>query len=152
MKRRRGGSLVSMVRQLSHRVFWGMLREYGLEDLHPAQGKILSVLMDSPEGMTIGEIGYKTMLKKSTLTLMLRRMEGRGYLTRAADAADGRATRVCLTDKFKGQLPEFERVSQRMTDVYYRGFQDEEIDQFEAMLERILDNLTDYEISEDEEP
>lgn len=152
MPLRRGGSLVSMVRQVSHRIFWGMLRGQGLEDLHPAQGKIIFALMGAPDGMTIGDIGRKTLLKKSTLTAMLRRMEGKGYLTRAADVTDGRATRVCLTDKFRGQMAQYEQVSQRMTEVYYRGFREDEIDLFEAMLERVLNNLMEYESEEGIEP
>lgn len=145
MAMRQGGSLVSTVRQLSHRVFLNMLQKHGLTDLHPAQGKILFALMNAPGGLTIGEIGGKTLLKKSTLTAMLGRMEANGYLTRTADPQDGRATKVCLTDKFRGQMNRFEQVSQEMTAVYYAGFEDKEIDLFESMLERILGNLVEYE-------
>lgn len=153
MKRRHGGSLVSTIRQISHRIFWGMLRSRGLGDLSPEQGKILFALMEAPEGLTIREIGGKTNLKKSTLTTMLRRMQANGYLTTAEDALDGRVTRVFRTEKFVRQLGDFDAVSQEMTDVYYKGFREEEIDLFESMLERLLKNLLEYEQTESgEEP
>ena len=152
MALRRGGSLISKVRQVSHRVFQGLLRQHGLTDLHPEQGKILFALMGSPGSMTIGEIGRQTLLKKSTLTTMLNRMEASGYLTKSPDPTDSRATLVCMTDKFRRQMDAYERVSAEMTAIYYKGFQEEEIDRFESMLERILLNLREYENAEEEEP
>jgi DNA-binding MarR family transcriptional regulator len=151
MAHRRGGSLISTIRQLSHRIFWAMLRERGMGDLSPEQGKILFALMEAPEGLTIREIGQKTNLKKSTLTTMLRRMETNGYLTMAGDALDGRATRVHRTQKFTRQMDDYDVVSRQMTDVYYKGFREEEIDIFESMLNRILQNLKEYENTKREE-
>jgi DNA-binding MarR family transcriptional regulator len=151
MAYRKGGSLVSSVRQLSHRIFRDMLRRHGLGGLHPAQGKILFALMGAPEGLTIGEVAGRTLLKKSTLTNMLRRMEANGYVAMAADAADGRATRVRLTGKFAGESGAFDSVSREMTALWYEGFGEEEIDSFESMLERILGNLIRYESAKMEE-
>jgi DNA-binding MarR family transcriptional regulator len=145
MSHRRGGSLISTIRQLSHRIFTGMLRARGLGDISPEQGKILFALMEAPGGLTIGEIGRETHLKKSTLTTMLRRMENNGYLTMRGDEADGRATRVLRTDKFLRQLAAYDEVSRAMTRVYYKGFREEEVDLFESMLEKLLGNLKDYE-------
>lgn len=145
MARRRGGSLISAIRLLSHRIFDNMLKERGLADFSPEQGKILFALMEAPEGLTIRDISAKTQLKKSTLTTMLRRMQTNGYITMSGDTEDGRATRVLRTDKFLRRLDAYDEVSAAMTGVYYKGFAEEEIDRFETMLAKLLDNLKQYE-------
>ncbi len=147
MAHRRGGSLISTIRQLSHRIFGNMLRARGLADFPPEQGKILFALMEAPEGLTIRDISARTHLKKSTLTTMLRRMQANGYVTMGVDSKDGRATRVLRTDKFLSQSDAYDEVSEEMTGVYYKGFTKEEIDRFEAMLGRLLQNLVEYEKS-----
>jgi hypothetical protein len=36
-------------------------------------------------------------------------------------------------------------VSKEMTNIFYKGFQPEEMDSFETYLERVLDNLVKHE-------
>lgn len=145
-QRRRGGSLVSRLHRTSQRVFWAMMRRHGLHDLHPEQGKIFFALMDAPDGLMITEIAGRTSLQKSTLTNMLARMEKRGLIDRSPDPEDRRAVRVRLTDHLRAQMSRYNTVSDEITDLYYLGFTDAEIDAFEAMLERIIGNLDTYDM------
>lgn len=46
---------------------------------------------------TVGEIGEALALESSTLTPLLKRLEGMGHLSRSRDAADERVVRVRLT-------------------------------------------------------
>jgi DNA-binding MarR family transcriptional regulator len=53
---------------------------------------------DRTHDQTVGSLGEKLLLESSTLTPLLKRLEGIGYLTRARDPADERQVRVRLTN------------------------------------------------------
>ncbi|MCK5247896.1 MarR family transcriptional regulator [Candidatus Bipolaricaulota bacterium] len=136
---RQGGFLISKIHRLSGRIFSRMLKEYDIE-INPAQGRIVFVLWRE-DGIPIRELAERTSLGKSTLTSMLDRLEAAGYITRVRSEADRRVILVKRTAKDKAAQAAYERVSKAMSDIYYRDLTEAEIDQFERMLERILDNL-----------
>ncbi|MBT9291875.1 MarR family winged helix-turn-helix transcriptional regulator [Prosthecodimorpha staleyi] len=49
------------------------------------------------DGLSVGEIGERLGLDSGTLTPLLKRLEGAGYLDRSRDKADERVVRVALT-------------------------------------------------------
>lgn len=51
----------------------------------------------SRDGQTVGALGSDLRLESNTLTPLLKRMEGAGWLTRRRDAADERQVRLTLT-------------------------------------------------------
>ena len=51
-------------------------------------------------------------------------------------------TLIERTDKDRAFQQRYIQVSQSMTELFYDGFSDAEIDLFEGLLVRILDNLT----------
>lgn len=55
--------------------------------------------LGNTRGMTCKELGERTLITKGTLTGVLDRMEGRGLLSRRADANDARRTHIVLTRK-----------------------------------------------------
>ena len=72
---------------------------------------------------------------------MLDRMERSGLVSRKPSPTDRRAQLICLTDKARSLQQEYDRLSDEMNALYYRGFEPEEIRQLENYLQRILDNL-----------
>jgi DNA-binding MarR family transcriptional regulator len=140
MKIRKGGFLISKIHQLQGRVFAQKLKNYNVEDLNPSQGRILFVLWQD-DGIPIAEVAHRTGLKKQTLTSMLDRLEQSGYITTSENKVDRRQTLVFLTDKYKKLQDTYEKVSQEMTDIYYQGISQEDIDRFEETLEHVLNNL-----------
>ena len=52
-----------------------------------------------------------------------------------------RSALVCLTKKTAALKDEYDGVTKEIEDIYYKGFSDEEIEQFESYLKRILNNL-----------
>jgi len=140
---RQGGFLVSKIHHLSGRIFARLLKEYEIE-INPAQGRILFVLWRE-DGIPIRELAKRTSLGKSTLTSMLDRLEEAGYIIRERSEADRRVILVKRTAKDRAAQTAYERVSKAMGDVYYHGLSDTEIDGFERVLERILDNLITHE-------
>ena len=95
--------------------------------------------------LTITEIGRMTSLAKTTLTGMLDRMEESGLVLRVRVPHNRRQVHVSLTIKAQGLREDYERVSQAMNEIYYRGMDEDEVKQLEALLTKVLKNLEQYE-------
>lgn len=121
-----------------------MLSRTGFDTLNGAQGRILYVLWQQ-DGISMGELSQKSGLAKTTLTSMLDRMEQSGLLLRIPDKFDRRKALITLTDYARSLNQKYERVSDDMSKVYYKGFSDQDIDIFEKFLNRILENLKENE-------
>jgi DNA-binding MarR family transcriptional regulator len=141
---RKGGFLVSKIHQLSGRIFARMLKQYGIKEINPAQGRIMFVLWQN-DGIAINDLSKETSLSKSTLTSMLDRLEKTGFIRRQASDKDRRKIYIWRTEKDKSFQKQYVRVSEKMTGIYYKGFTEQEMESFEHMLKRILDNLKEAE-------
>ncbi len=136
----KGGYLISRIKQAGTRIFDRMLAASGIDAFNGAQGRILYVLWQQ-EDISISSLSAKTSLANTTLTSMLDRMENSGLIVRKPDPADRRSRLIALTDKAKALQHDYELVSQQMNERYYIGFSESEIRQFEAYLQRVLENL-----------
>ncbi len=79
------------------------IRSFGLT---PSQFDIIATLGNT-EGMTLGELGEKTLITKGTLTGVIDRLQDKGLVKRRCCEEDRRSTIVQLTAR--GER-EFERV------------------------------------------
>jgi len=143
MSQRSGGFLVTQIHHLGRRVFSELLKERGL-DIGPGQGRILFALWQE-DGVPINELIKKTLLRKSTLSELLDNLETAGHVKRVQSEEDKRKVLIELTDKTRKLLNVYIEVSVEMTNIFYKGFQPEEIEQFETYLQRVLDNLVRHE-------
>lgn len=138
---REGGFLITKIHQISGRIFSKILKKAGINEINPAQGRILFVLWKKDE-IPISELAKKTLLSKSTLTSMIDRLERSGYIVRVRSKQDRRTILIKRTEKDKLLEKKYIQVSNEMTDLFYRGFTTEEINTLEDYLKRILTNLT----------
>ncbi len=136
----KGGFLISRIKQVGGRLFDRMLSEADVDAFNGAQGRILYILWQK-DGLTISQISVQTSLANTTLTSMLDRMEQSGLIVRSPSPSDRRALLIHLTDKAKSLQQDYDRISQQMNELYYLGFTDAEILQFEGYLTRVLNNL-----------
>ena len=136
----KGGFLISRIKQVGGRLFDRMLAEADIDAFNGAQGRILYVLWQG-DGLTISQLSAQTSLANTTLTSMLDRMEQAALIQRTPSPTDRRALLIRLTDKARALQQDYDRISQRMNELYYLGFTSEEISQFEGYLQRVLDNL-----------
>ena len=143
MSQRSGGFLVTQIHHLGRRVFSEILKERGL-NIGPGQGRILFALWQE-DGVPINQLIKKTLLRKSTLSELLDSLESAGLLKRVQSEEDRRKVLVEMTEKTRKMLNIYIEVSVEMTNIFYKGFQSEEIDQFESYLQRVLDNLVKQE-------
>lgn len=144
LKKTNGGFLISKVKQIQGRVFERMLDENGISEFNGAQGRILFVLWET-DNIPISALSQRTGLAKTTLTSMLDRLERSGHIRREPDPDDRRTVRIRLTETAEALREKYERVSAMMSEVFYRGFSDDEILTFEKGLGKILENLIEKE-------
>jgi len=71
----------------------GFVRQF---ELTPAQFDVIATLGNT-SGMSMGEIGEKTLITKGTLTGVIDRLERKGLIVREVSASDRRSTIVKLT-------------------------------------------------------
>ncbi len=141
-----GGFLIGKIKQIQGRVFEKLLAEHGIDQFNGAQGRILFVLW-AHDGIPIRALSDETGLAKTTLTSMLDRLEASHHIQRVFDPEDRRKVIIRLTDTARELRDSYDAVSLRMSEIFYEGFTDEEILDFERALERVLRNLTGREAS-----
>lgn len=135
-----GGFLISRIKQIGTRIFDYMLATSGIDSFNGAQGRILYVLWQN-DGISISNLSSQTSLANTSLTAMLDRMENIGLIVRKPDSRDRRNRLIALTEKAKALQDDYTKISQKMNEIYYTGFTETEIVQFESYLQRILNNL-----------
>jgi len=164
-RQREAGILIAKIHQLSGRIFNQKLKNNKLDKLNPAQGRIMFVLWNknslpihelsketqlskvlwNKNSLPIHELSKETQLSKSTLTSMLDRLEEAGYIKRSPSKKDRRKIIINLIKVDKEFEQNYINVSNKMLNLFYNGFSEEEIDQFESFLKRLLNNLVEFE-------
>ncbi|RSJ82699.1 MarR family winged helix-turn-helix transcriptional regulator [Streptococcus cristatus] len=128
------------IRLLNGRIFQKLLSQEPEALYRSEQGKILTVLWNSETGCATA-----TGLANNTLTTMLKKLEEQGLVTFSQCGSDKRKKYVKLTERGWSQKEVGHRVSQKLDEIFYKGFSEEEIRQFESYQERILANLKEKE-------
>jgi DNA-binding MarR family transcriptional regulator len=135
-----GGYLINQIQKKSSRKFNELLKEKNIDEFNGSQGVILYSLWNNKE-LTIKEIGKITGLAKTSLTSMLDRMEEKGLIRRKDNSEDKRSIKIMLTDKAKELEKDYNDISNKMSNIFYKNFSDKEINEIENYLERIISNL-----------
>ena len=138
--------LAHHIRLLNGRIFQKLLSRDPEALYRSEQGKILAALWNSDEGCaTATDIALATGLANNTLTTMIKNLEEKNLVTVSPCGLDKRKKYLVLTDLGWSQQEVSDRVSQELDAIYYKGFSDKEIEQFEDFQERILANLKEKE-------
>ena len=143
MSQREGGFLITQIHHLGRRVFAELLKKHDME-IGPGQGRILFALWQQ-DNVPINDLTKRTLLRKSTLSELLDNLENAGHVKRIQSEQDRRKTLIKLTDKTRKLQSTYFKLSADMTDLFYKGFTPEEIDELESYLNRILKNLVSQE-------
>ncbi|MCI6258224.1 MAG: MarR family winged helix-turn-helix transcriptional regulator [Spirochaetia bacterium] len=139
-----GGMLISQINQISQRIWNSILKNYNLQDLSGARGRIIFALWNT-DNIPIKELVKKTSLDKATLTGIIDRLERDGFIIRSHNPQDKREIIISRTGKdeiFKTKIP---AASDEQNALFYKDFSQEEIFTFEKMLKKILKNCKDAE-------
>ena len=108
--------------------------------LHRGQPPVLFALHQN-DGLTHSELAQKLEVTPATITNMIKRMEGSGFVVRCRDDEDQRVSRVYLTEAGGNIISELEAVLNGIEAKIFFGLDQEEQDTFRCMLEKIHNNL-----------
>ena len=137
-----GGYQALQIRLLNGRIFQKLLRKEPEAQYRSEQGKILTVLWQKEDGRaTATDIALASGLANNTLTSMIKKLEDQGLVTVKPCTQDKRRKFVSLTKLGWAQKEIGDRVSKELGDIFYQGFSDQEIREFEAYQERIISNI-----------
>lgn len=135
-----GGYLIGQIYKIGGRKFNELLKNADINEFNGSQGTILYSLWDKKE-LTIKEISKATGLAKTSLTSMLDRMVKSNLIEKVENTEDKRSTKIKLTEKALNLEKEYNSISDKMSNLYYQSFSENDIRQFEDYLQRILKNL-----------
>ena len=140
---REGGFLISKIRKLSERIFAKLLRDFNINEISAAQGRVIFPLWQK-DNLSFQELKKKTSLSKATLSHMLDSLEEGGHINRVSSVKDKRTINIKLTKKNKALQDKFLQVSNEMKEIFYKDFSEKEIDEFENYLRKLLGNLIEF--------
>lgn len=133
------GYLISDVARLQGRLFDRRAKRLGLTR---AQSRVLAYLTWKGE-MNQARLAEWLEITPISLTRLLDRMEGCGWIERITNDDDRRAFVIRLTDKSRDIFPQMLEVGDTVTDDGLRGFTRDERDTLVRLLGRVRHNLID---------
>ena len=137
-----GGYQSLQIRLLNGRIFQKLLSKEPDDQYRSEQGKILTVLWQKEDGRaTATDIALASGLANNTLTSMIKKLVDQGLVTIEQSDQDKRKKFVVLTELGWAQKAIGDRVSKELGEIFYQGFSNQEIREFEAYQERIITNL-----------
>lgn len=132
--------MVALLRSKINNFLLSRLAEEGIKGLAPSHGSILVVLYyEGPQPMAA--LSEKINRDKSTLTVLVRKLEALGYIEREADAQDSRVSVIHLTEKGFQFRTLFERISKELIDRIWGDTPEKERRQFSEELARMVGRL-----------
>lgn len=90
------------------------------------------------------ELAEKIHRRQPTVTVLVDKLIGLGYVSKEKSMEDSRVVFVELTEKGRGLEPIFIEVSAKLNSVVYNGFSEEQAVELENTLEKIKRNLLEY--------
>jgi len=118
--------------------------EAGMEELIGMQGPMLGFLSDCSQRQDVfqKDIEREFNIRRSTATVMLQKLEQKGYIVRESVDYDARLKRIVLTEK----AIEANRAIRSQIDAFHEememGITQEEKDLFFNVLDKMMENLT----------
>ena len=133
-------SLLSHIHSITADFLTEKLKEHGYPDFASSHGNILFQLSVN-EKLPMGELAQRINRDKSTTTVLVRKLESEGFITGDPDPADKRSRIIYLTDKGKQFNNTAMELSKELLETFYKGFTEEEKNNFFQTLLKIKDNF-----------
>ncbi|WP_373838763.1 MarR family winged helix-turn-helix transcriptional regulator [Methanospirillum sp.] len=124
------------------------LENKGINDIVPSHGDILYQLFQD-EPLTMQEISKRIHRTKSTVTILVKKLEDKGYIERQKNEEDSRSTLISLTEKGRALHPIFEEISENLQERLYGGYSRGQVIMFEELLEIAYDRFNPENIEEE---
>lgn len=110
--------------------------------LHPGQETVLKTLADA-DGQTMSQLAAALGVQPPTVTKMVTRLSAQGLVRRASSQADGRLSRVMLTDKGRERINSVDRAWKRLEREAVAGLDVKDRKRLRKLLKMIEKSLAD---------
>lgn len=117
------------------------LRKNGIKDLVASHGNILTLLYESDGPLPMKDIAEKIGKDKSTVTALINKLIGLGYVTRERSNIDGRVTNINLSEKGHEIETVYKEISKGLYKKAYRNFTNDEKKELVRLMKKIDDNF-----------
>lgn len=128
---------ISILYRYGQRFFNRLMRGTGVE---VGQMATLVQIYRTP-GITQDEISANLGMDKGTTARNLHQMEQQGLAVRMPDKADRRVNHIYLSEKGEAYYPAIMEAIEKLHEVLYRGFSEDEISMAVELLARMQSNL-----------
>lgn len=132
-----------LLHQIVHLGKYHAMKQTTSFDLKPNQVGILFVLECNGQ-LSQKELSEKIGVTPPSMTVALRKLEERGYITKEADTEDQRIVRIELSEKGKSCIAKIHSSLDGMEELVYRGMSKEERLLLHRLLIEARNNLIDY--------
>lgn len=137
-----------LFRRAMHMVI-GQNMQPGEERRHGhGHGKILHAL-DMCDGMSQKELAARLEIRPQSLTEALLRLEQEGLISRTRSERDKREQFVSITPAGRERAQRVYEVRRQAMDLLFSGLEDEEKEQLNALLEKIVERFKEEEGKQD---
>lgn len=133
-------ALISQIHSAASGYLENTLKTRGLPDMTSSHGNILFRLSRSGR-LTMGELARQVNRDKSTVTVLVRKLEQNGFVLRETSADDNRVTYISLSRKGREYTDLTASISRELIATCYQGFTDQERQQVFNLLRRIALNF-----------
>ena len=116
------------------------LNEEGFKNLSSSHGNIMYQL-SIQDSISMTELAKKVNRDKSTVTVLIRKLENYGFVERVSDQKDNRIVFISLSEKGKAYTQKMLEISKDLLSTCYNGFSDEEKEATLELLKRIYNNF-----------
>ena len=134
------GVLMGYCDHQMHRLMTKKLRQY---DVSPMQCRTLTYLQEAEGQVNQRMLEQHLMVKPSTASGIVGRLEEKGLVRRQTSDSDGRCRILALTDSGRQFYRQFLAIAEQVNQQTAQGFSPEERDTLRQLLLRLADNLSE---------
>ena len=133
-------SKVSALRHAMNEFLIYRMRKAGWSEISPSHGGIINALLRS-DTLSMKEIADRVKRDPSTITTLVNKLVKLGYAEYKRNPEDMRSKQVSLTAKGRELYDEFESISLDLTNALLDGLNDEDMDRFMSVMEKMEENV-----------
>jgi len=133
-------SLIARIKENANKFICDELEKEGIQGIVPSHGDIIAVLFTKNK-CTMKELAHNIHRTKATLTVLVDKLEMRGYIKREKSTEDSRVTYITLTEKGDSLKPVFRKISNELNEVLFAGISEKEETLLHDILEKMNKNI-----------
>jgi DNA-binding MarR family transcriptional regulator len=131
--------LAAQLRDYAYEHVTRELKRLGMVDLAPSHGAILITLYRE-KALSLKNLSVRINKKKSSTTELVDKLIRLGYVEKTTSTEDQRVKLVRLTPKSLALKDDFKALSDNVNGRVYKGFSEDEQQQFTYLLSKALKN------------